>query len=85
MNVLQGKDQSVSKIFLGILHMYCMYLRNHSEHVTSQPVDMSNFRSALRDDEDKLEHLTREYDKQSKELENVKEQLCVTQLIVEDK
>jgi len=52
--------------------------------MTNQPVDTSDFRSALRDDEDKLERLTRVIDERSKELEDVKEQLHVIQLIVED-
>ena len=65
----------------------CTYARDHNEHVTSQLVDTSmasNPRSALHDNYNELECLTSELDKQSQKLQNVMEQLCTAQLLVED-
>ena len=64
------------------------YSRDHNEHITSQLANTnmaSDFHSVLHDNNNKLERLTCQSDKQSQELVNVTEQLCRAQLIMEDK
>ena len=83
--VLQGKDEVVHKMFFGII-CTCPYSRDHHEHVTSQLVDVNvaSDCSALRASESEIDRLAHQLEEQSLELENTKEQLRVTQSLVED-
>lgn len=66
--ILQGKDQSVHKIFLvddNGISCTCTHSCDHNEHVTSQTFDMNVTISALCDNDNELECLTCALDKQS--------------------